>query len=175
MKKIFYVLAGFLIMGHLAVSGCAKKVETAKDAKGADERVASAPTPAPEQASRTDTPVVKESGVSTGLNDVYFDFDKFVIRDDAKSALQSSAKWLSSNPKAKIKIEGHCDERGTNEYNIALGEKRAEAAKKYLVSLGVKADRLSTISYGEEKPQCKEQNEDCWQKNRRAHSTIVGQ
>lgn len=173
MKKVFYVLAGFLIMGHLAVSGCAKKVETAKDTKGADERVASAPTPAPEQGTKVDAPLVKESGVSTGLNDVYFDFDKSAIRDDAKSALQSSAKWLSSNPKAKIKIEGHCDERGTNEYNIALGEKRAAATKKYLISLGVKADRLSTISYGEEKPQCKEQNEDCWQKNRRAHFTIV--
>lgn len=175
MKRFLLVLIGVLVVGSLISFGCAKKVETAKDTKGADERVASAPTPAPEQGTKVDAPLVKESGVSTGLNDVYFDFDKSSIRDDAKSALQSSAKWLSSNPKAKIKIEGHCDERGTNEYNIALGEKRAEAAKKYLISLGVKADRLSTISYGEEKPQCKEQNEDCWQKNRRAHFTVVGQ
>ena len=123
MKRFLLVLIGVLVVGSLISFGCAKKVETAKDTKGADERVASAPTPAPEQGTKVDAPLVKESGVSTGLNDVYFDFDKSSIRDDAKSALQSSAKWLSSNPKAKIKIEGHCDERGTNEYNIALGEK----------------------------------------------------
>ncbi|MBI5182019.1 MAG: peptidoglycan-associated lipoprotein Pal [Nitrospirae bacterium] len=174
MKKVFLVFVGGMVLVSLISFGCAKKVETAKDTKGADERVASAPTPAPDAGSQPsiDTPVVKETSVG-GLNDVYFDFDKSAIRDDAKSALQANAKWLNSNPKAKIKIEGHADERGTNEYNIALGEKRAAATKKYLISLGVKADRLSTISYGEEKPQCKEQNEDCWQRNRRAHSTIA--
>jgi peptidoglycan-associated lipoprotein len=175
MKKVIYVLAGFLIMGHLAVSGCAKKVETAKDTKGADERVASAPTPEPEQKTKVDTPLVKEADIPAGLNDVYFDFDKSAIRDDAKPALQANAKWLNANPKAKIKIEGHADERGTNEYNIALGERRAESTRKYLTSLGVKADRLSTISYGEEKPQCASQNENCWQKNRRSHFAVAGQ
>ncbi|MEK6656108.1 MAG: peptidoglycan-associated lipoprotein Pal [Nitrospirota bacterium] len=177
MRKSFLVFAVVLVFGSLISFGCAKKVETAKDTKGADERVASAPTPSPDSGSqvRTESPMVRESGSASGLNDVYFDFDKFTVRDDAKPSLQSNSKWLNSNSKSKIKIEGHADERGTNEYNIALAEKRAQAAKKYLSTLGVKSDRLSTISYGEEKPQCKEQNEDCWQKNRRAHFTVVGQ
>lgn len=177
MKKGFLVFAGVLVFGSLISFGCAKKVETAKDAKGADEKVASAPTPSPESGSqaKTESPMVREAGSASGLNDVYFDFDKSAVRDDAKPALQSNAKWLKSNSNAKIKIEGHADERGTNEYNIALAEKRAQAARKYLATLGVKSDSLSIISYGEEKPQCKEQNENCWQKNRRAHFTVVGQ
>lgn len=177
MRKSFLVFAGVLVFGSLISFGCAKKVETAKDAKGADEKVASAPTPSPDSGSqvKTESPMVKEAGSASGLNDVYFDFDKSVVRDDAKPVLQTDAKWLNSNSKAKIKIEGHADERGTNEYNIALAEKRAQAVKKYLSTLGVKAERLSTISYGEEKPQCKEQNEGCWQKNRRAHFTVAGQ
>lgn len=177
MKKGFLVFAGVLVFGSLISFGCAKKVETAKDTKGADERVASAPTPSPDSGSqvRTESPMVRESGSASGLNDVYFDFDKFTVRDDAKPSLQSNSKWLNSNSKARIKIEGHADERGTNEYNIALAEKRAQAVSKYLVTLGVKADRLSTISYGEEKPQCAAHSEDCWQKNRRAHFTVVGQ
>jgi peptidoglycan-associated lipoprotein len=177
MRKSFLVFAGVLVFGSLISFGCAKKVETAKDAKGADEKVASAPTPSPDSGSqvKTESPMIKEAGSASGLNDVYFDFDKSAVRDDAKSVLQADAKWLNSNAKAKIKIEGHADERGTNEYNIALAEKRAQAVKKYLSTLGVKAERLSTISYGEEKPQCKEQNEGCWQKNRRAHFTVAGQ
>ncbi|MBI5042708.1 MAG: peptidoglycan-associated lipoprotein Pal [Nitrospirae bacterium] len=176
MKKGVLVFIGVLVLGSLISFGCAKKVETAKDAKGADEKVASAPAPTSDSGSqpRIETPVVKETSAG-GLNDVYFDFDKSAVRDDAKPALQSNAKWLNSNSKAKIKIEGHADERGTNEYNIALAEKRAQAVSKYLSTLGIKSERLSTISYGEEKPQCAAHSEDCWQKNRRAHFAVVGQ
>jgi len=101
------------------------------------------------------------------LQEVYFAFDSFDLTNDARATLKKNADWLKSNGSARVEIEGHCDDRGTNEYNLALGAKRAQAAKDYLVSLGIPAERLSTISYGEELPVCREQNEDCWQKNRR--------
>ncbi len=100
------------------------------------------------------------------LKDIYFDFDRYDLRTDAREVLQSNADWLKSNPSAVVQIEGHCDERGTTEYNMALGAKRAQAAKDYLVTLGISAQRLSTISYGKELPVCTEHTEECWQKNR---------
>jgi peptidoglycan-associated lipoprotein len=102
-----------------------------------------------------------------GLQPVYFDFDRSYIRDDAKAVMKSNAAWLKANPKAKVKIEGNCDERGTIEYNQALGQRRAASAKKYLTDLGIAGSRISLISYGKEKPVCTEQTEECWQKNRR--------
>jgi peptidoglycan-associated lipoprotein len=107
------------------------------------------------------------------LKEIYFDYDRYDLRADARATLKGNADWLKGNPSVRIEIEGHCDERGTNEYNLALGAKRAQAAKDYLVSLGIVANRLSTISYGEEVPVCKEQNEECWQKNRRDRFVIV--
>jgi len=107
------------------------------------------------------------------LKEIYFDYDRYDLRADARATLKGNADWLKGNPSVRIEIEGHCDERGTNEYNLALGAKRAQAAKDYLVSLGITANRLSTISYGEEVPVCKEQNEECWQKNRRDRFVIV--
>jgi len=107
------------------------------------------------------------------LKDIHFDFDKYDLRADARDVLKANAGWLKANGSARVEIEGHCDERGTNEYNLALGAKRAQAAKDYLASLGISQARLSTISYGEELPVCKEQNEGCWQKNRRARSVVV--
>jgi len=104
---------------------------------------------------------------TAGLQPVYFDFDKSFIRDDAKAAMKANADWLKANPNAKVRIEGNCDERGTIEYNQALGQRRAASAKKYLTDMGVSAKRIALISYGKEKPVCKESTEDCWQKNRR--------
>jgi peptidoglycan-associated lipoprotein len=104
-----------------------------------------------------------------GLKDVFFDFDKHFIRDDARGPLKDNAKILKSNPGARITIEGHCDERGTIEYNVALGERRAKAVKKFLTDLGVDSGRMSIISYGKEKPFCTGHNEVCWQSNRRGH------
>ncbi len=100
------------------------------------------------------------------LKDVYFDFDKYDLRADAREALRANADYLKANPSARAEIEGHCDERGTTEYNLALGAKRAESARDYLVTLGIAAGRLSTRSYGKEAPVCTEHNEECWQKNR---------
>lgn len=111
--------------------------------------------------------------VSSQLQEVYFDFDRYNLRPDARETLRSNADWLRARPSARVEIEGHADERGTNEYNLALGAKRAQAAKDYLVSLGVPSGRLSTISYGEEVPVCREKTEECWQRNRRARFVIL--
>jgi peptidoglycan-associated lipoprotein len=103
------------------------------------------------------------------VRDAYFDLDKADIRADAREALGKTAEFLRNYPQVKVTIEGHCDERGSTEYNLALGDRRASAVKQYLVSLGISADRMNTVSYGKEKPVCTEANEDCYQKNRRGH------
>jgi len=100
------------------------------------------------------------------LKDIYFDFDRYDLREEARATLKSNAEWLKQNSSATVQIEGHCDERGTAEYNLALGAKRAQAAKDYLTTLGIAEQRLSTISYGQELPVCTEHNENCCQKNR---------
>ena len=107
------------------------------------------------------------------LKDIRFDFDKYDIRSGDAEILKENAALLMKHPKVKIQVEGHCDERGTNEYNLALGERRANAAKKYLISLGLTADRVSTISYGEERPFDAGHNEEAWAKNRRGHSVVL--
>jgi peptidoglycan-associated lipoprotein len=103
------------------------------------------------------------------VRDAYFDFNKADIRPDAREALTKTAEFLRNNPGIRVTIEGHCDERGSTEYNLALGDRRAGAVKQYLVSLGISADRISTVSFGKEKPFCTQSNEACWQQNRRGH------
>jgi len=107
------------------------------------------------------------------LKDAFFDYDKSDLRDDARSVLASDAEWLKRNRSIQFLIEGHCDERGTNGYNLALGDRRSNAAKEYLVSLGVDASRIKTVSYGKERPFCNQSTEDCWQQNRRAHFLVT--
>ncbi|MFY9269506.1 MAG: peptidoglycan-associated lipoprotein Pal [Candidatus Manganitrophaceae bacterium] len=108
----------------------------------------------------------------TSLADVFFDFDQWILQSEAKKVLEADAQWLTANPRAKIQIEGHADERGTEEYNLALGERRAKSVANFLLNLGVSASRISSISYGEEKPFCSEKTEVCYQKNRRAHFVL---
>jgi peptidoglycan-associated lipoprotein len=103
------------------------------------------------------------------VQDAYFDFNKADIRADARTALAKTADFLRNYPQIRVTIEGHCDERGSTEYNLALGDRRAGAVKQYLVSLGISADRISTVSFGKEKPFCTQSNEVCWQQNRRGH------
>ena len=107
------------------------------------------------------------------LKDIYFGYDKYEIRREDEEILKENAAFLKKNPKMKIQIEGHCDERGTAEYNLALGERRANHTKKYLVSLGITSDRISAISYGEERPLDPGNNEEAWAKNRRAHIVVL--
>jgi peptidoglycan-associated lipoprotein len=103
------------------------------------------------------------------LEDIFFEFDQHTIRSDAEMTLSANAAWISSRPGKVVLIEGHCDERGTQAYNLVLGEKRARSAKRYLEDLGVPASRLKTTSYGELRPFCKQRDENCYQQNRRAH------
>jgi peptidoglycan-associated lipoprotein len=110
---------------------------------------------------------------SSLLKDIHFDFDKYNIRHGDAAILKENAALLKKNPNVKIQIEGHCDERGTIEYNLALGERRANSTKNYLVSLGISPDRISTISYGKERPLDPGHNEVAWAKNRRAHTIIT--
>ncbi|HZA54620.1 MAG TPA: peptidoglycan-associated lipoprotein Pal [Candidatus Udaeobacter sp.] len=110
---------------------------------------------------------------SSPLKDIHFEFDRYDLRADARETLKVTADWLKKNPSIRVEIEGHCDERGSNEYNLGLGAKRAAAAKDYLVALEISADRLSTVSYGEEIPACRERAEGCWEKNRRDRFVIV--
>jgi len=107
------------------------------------------------------------------LTDALFDYDQADLRDDARTVLAANAQWLKKFPSVQILIEGHCDERGTSEYNLALGDRRSNAAKDYLESLGVDVSRIRTVSYGKERPGCTASSEGCWQQNRRAHSVIT--
>jgi peptidoglycan-associated lipoprotein len=107
------------------------------------------------------------------VRDAFFDFNKADIRPDARDALTKDAEFLRSYSTVHITIEGHCDERGSTEYNLGLGQRRAQASKNYLVSLGISADRIDTVSWGKERPFCTESNEDCWQQNRRGHFVMA--
>jgi peptidoglycan-associated lipoprotein len=122
------------------------------------------PPPPPQPTGPTDDQLFLQE-----VKDAYFDFNKADIRTDAREALGKTAEFLRGHPQIKATIEGHCDERGSTEYNLVLGDRRAAAVKNYLVQLGISADRLNTVSYGKEKPFCTESNEECWQKNRRGH------
>ena len=133
------------------------------------------PTPAPAApatAAPATPPRPSEFAENANLRDVYFDFDKYDIRPDDAKTLDANAAWLKSNDANLVLIEGHCDERGTNEYNLALGERRAKATMNYLVSQGIQANRITIISYGKERPVCTDKSEACWQKNRRAHFLV---
>ncbi|MGO9212334.1 MAG: peptidoglycan-associated lipoprotein Pal [Syntrophales bacterium] len=133
-----------------------------------------AEAPSPPPPSPPPPPVMEEKKAPeaalevTSLDTAYFDFDNYDLKPEAREALKKDADWLSKNPDKKIVIEGNCDERGTVEYNLALGQSRADSAAKYLMDMGIAKDRISTISYGKERPICNESNEQCWSKNRRA-------
>lgn len=118
------------------------------------------------EALRRGEPIATYEGIV--LKDIFFEFNSFDLSDDARATLRAAADWLRDHPVVRAEIEGHSDERGTSEYNLALGAKRAYAAKDFLISMGIAEHRLSTISYGEEIPVCREANEQCWQRNRRA-------
>ena len=113
----------------------------------------------------------EENGI---LKDVHFGFDRYDLDSEGRDILGRNVEWLRQNPRAKVELEGHCDSRGTIEYNLALGAKRAKTVKDYLVTQGIAADRISTISYGKELPLCHDENETCWARNRRVHAVVLG-
>jgi peptidoglycan-associated lipoprotein len=146
---------------------------TAKGAGGTQEAtarltVAAAPPPPPPPAPS----VTDEDLFNQNIKDVYFDYDKSDVRGDQQGSVQADVQFLGQHTNMNITIEGHCDERGSTEYNIALGDKRASAVKNALTAAGVNASRIKTISYGKEKPFCTESNEACWQQNRRGHFVL---
>jgi peptidoglycan-associated lipoprotein len=191
MKRILltYVSAAALC---LFAAGCAKQVAKVNPppapAPAPQQAAAPAPTPAPQPtpspvvaSTRPDMPDhatrVQIQDLINRIQDAYFDYDQHALRPDAMSTLQADAKTLaeiiSQYPKFNLTVEGYCDERGSAEYNLALGEARAQQAKEFLVSLGLPSAQLKTVSYGKERQVCTEQNETCWQKNRRAHIAEV--
>lgn len=186
MKKLF-VLVLILAFGSIVISCAQRKVVQPQQPTAPPETRAKAPEGKPEQKvpeekitepqiAKIETKEVEPSKYAEEksiFDDIYFDFDKYDIQPDAKPILQSVADWLIKNKSSEFLIEGHCDERGTNEYNLALGDRRAKATRDYLVSLGVASGRIDIISYGEEKPLCAEKTEECWQKNRRAHFVVL--
>jgi peptidoglycan-associated lipoprotein len=158
---------GLLIVLALA-PGCSSRKKVSSDAQ--IEPPPTETTTPPSETSETPLPPSSETtGERLALEDAFFDFDDFSLRQDAKSALETDGKYLQKNSDVRIVIEGHCDERGSVEYNLALGEKRARAAKEYLVSYGIPGSRLTTISYGKERPFDPGHDESSWAKNRRAH------
>jgi len=163
-----------LILTFLFV-GCSKEEPPPPTAE-AQPRPAAPPPPPPPPPSPPPGPSISQQAFQEFQNqDVFFDYDQYDLRTDAKGILDRKATFLNQNSSVRSQIEGHCDERGTNEYNLALGERRANAAKQYLTTAGVNAARLSTISYGEERPLDPGRNEAAWARNRRAHFVITGQ
>jgi len=193
MYKGMVGLVAVLFCGALLFSGCAKKEmvrpeELTEPPVTSERTVTPPPKAAPEEEGVKDQSV-KESPVATAesktgeeaptvvaaneLEKIFFDLDSFILSPAARDSLTKNAKWLEENRNVKVQIEGHCDQRGSDEYNLALGEKRARAAMNYLVTLGVPASQLSIISFGKEKPADTGDDETAWAKNRRAEFVIL--
>jgi peptidoglycan-associated lipoprotein len=180
-KKSLIII--FILCFGLIMIGCPKKTAVKEEpsvqkeaAKAEAERAKE--TKAKEQFEKSlvaeKTPgIAGEVFESSLLKDIHFDFDKYDIRPGDAALLKENAALLNKYPNVKVQVEGHCDERGTVEYNLALGERRANQAKNYLVSLGISSARISTISYGKEKPLDPGHNEEAWAKNRRAHTVVT--
>src|SRR3989304_1105952 len=172
-RKSFIVMILACCLG-LVMMGCPKKTVVKQEPSITKEEAARREEAAKKEFEKS-LVAKREPGVegvvfeSSLLKDIHFDFDKYDIRPGDAAILKENAALLKKYPNVKIQIEGHCDERGTNEYNLALGERRANSTKSYLLSLGIPSDRISTISYGEEKPLDPSQNEEAWAKDWRSH------
>jgi peptidoglycan-associated lipoprotein len=163
-------------------AGCKKKTpdieptpSTAPGSITEDQGTTTPPPPVVQQPDETEITDNVLADITRQLQPVFYDYNKSDIREDQVNALQNNARVLKSNARVNVLVEGHCDERGTEEYNLALGERRARAAKDYLVGLGIADNRINTISYGESKPFAEGHSEDAWQQNRRAHFVAIKQ
>jgi len=164
-RPLFVCSVLFLAVGLMLGAGCSKKRPAEPAAPVVVTPVERAPEPAP-------AAEVQPAPARVELEDLFFDYDKYALRSDAREILGRNAQTLMAHPEVRVLIEGHCDERGTIEYNLALGDRRASAAKDFLVNFGINAARLETISYGEERPFSRGQDEAAWALNRRAHFVI---
>ena len=191
-KTLWLMLIVVIAVGlALSVSGCAKKKVATEEEMGAavektapkpgepgyekiyEESMAAKEESLDAQAAMEKGHEVLEGRTSAPLLPIYFDFDKSNIREDQRARIEKNAAYLKENKAAKVRIEGNCDERGTNEYNMALGERRALSAKKYLMNLGIHEDRMHTISFGEEKPLLHGHDEYSWAQNRRDDLVVI--
>lgn len=176
-KKLWISLVLLLVIpGLLCIASCAKKAVKPESVEVQDEAARKAAAEAAKKAEQRaiEAQVAREKMSARNMfinENVYFDFDKYNLLSLAQQVLQRKAEWLRNNPYVSVIIEGHCDERGTNEYNLALGDRRAESARTYLINLGIEGSQLTTVSYGEERPVDSGHNEVAWAKNRRAHFT----
>jgi peptidoglycan-associated lipoprotein len=176
------------MVGILGVSACHKKKPATAPAPPAPAPAPPAATPAPPppppppaaapERALTDDEIFAKKTIDDlnrekVLADAFFDLDSAQLRDDAKAGLQKNVEWMKRWTTTKVLVEGHCDSRGTSEYNLALGERRAKAVQDYLISLGVGTDRIQIVSKGKEQPFCSDENEACWQQNRRGHFMIT--
>jgi peptidoglycan-associated lipoprotein len=160
-------LGGLVALGLIVAAGCSSKTKGLGEGNPAGSESNLGSQGSLEQFKNTGT--LSGSGP---LTDIHFGYNTYNIEAQDGSILKQNASWLQSNPKTRVQVEGHCDERGSEEYNIALGAKRAQAAKDYLETLGIEGSRISTISYGKELPLCTEHDESCWQQNRRDHFVV---
>src|SRR6201996_490775 len=169
MTKLSVGLSLSVLSAALLMAGCSS---TPKPTNEAPPPVASAPT-----TSAPTSTIVPGSAEDLRVNvgdTVHFGYNEYSIQDEDHAVLQRQAAWLAKYPSVRVTVEGHCDERGTREYNLALGARRANAVKEYLVSQGVSTARVETISYGKERPICTDSNEACWAQNRRGVTTVTG-
>ncbi len=184
-KHLQLYLLAITALALLVLWGCPKKTQMTTSQETQTEKVTAPATPSAE-ANDMDNRSAPGTGGSNerygeqalaaggGLKPVYFDYDRSSLRADAGATMKANAEWLKAHPAEKIRIEGNCDDRGTKEYNVALGQRRAAAAKKYLTDLGIAPRRISLLSYGKEKPVCTNDGEACWQKNRRDDFVVAG-
>ncbi len=163
-KSLGFILLILTIGIYLGGCGCFYAAQKGEEAPPKPPEAKVVPPEA-----KKEVPVAPAEVPAAALMDINFDFDKYAIRPGDAEKLKGNYDWLKANPNKKVRVEGHCDERGTVEYNLVLGQKRADAAKNYLVNLGVNSDMLETVSYGKERPIDPGHNETAWAKNRRAH------
>jgi peptidoglycan-associated lipoprotein len=170
---------GLLLSIVLLLSGCPKHADLGMEAistsPGTQSEEAVKPSAPMQEPPATGAPSAQQpamAGKESPLKDIFFDFDKSAIRGDAKPVLDEDLQWINANLTAQITIEGHCDERGTSEYNLGLGERRAKAAKDYLMAAGINAKRVKTVSFGKERPFILGHDESAWKWNRRAHFVV---
>jgi peptidoglycan-associated lipoprotein len=173
MMKKNIILVGMFIVAVFALTiftGCAEKKAVVTEGTAQEE---AAPAQSAATTKEQSAKVEPAATAETAVKDIFFEFDKSNISPDAREILKTNADFLLKNGNSKVVIEGHCDERGTAEYNMALGQRRAQETKNYLVNLGIKEPRIKTISYGEERPFDPGHDEDAWAKNRRAHFAVT--
>jgi peptidoglycan-associated lipoprotein len=174
-SKVIFAVGACCIMGCSQETTSKPQAAAAPPAVVATQREPSKSAPTKTQSSSLEA--LQRGTLGKGdeegpLRDVNFNFDRYELSAEARDILKGHATWLKAHPRISVEIEGHCDERGTNDYNLALGAKRADSAKRYLIDLGISPGTLTTTSYGEEIPLCRDQNEACWARNRRAHFVV---